>query len=106
MAITGTTFRLRKLGHLGIGGVAVLLIAAPIWLTFFDTLQKAYAPYKEAAHAYQIQPGLLIGRIPLSHDGEGRPGRTGLTFGAGEQIALTHFHTYNHGLVVTVRMPF
>ena len=51
-------------------------------------------------------PGLLIGRIPLSHDGEGRPGRTGLTFGAGEQIALTHFHTYNHGLVVTVRMPF
>jgi hypothetical protein len=51
-------------------------------------------------------PGLLIGRIPLSHDGEGKPGRRGLTFGAGEQIALTHFHTYNHGLVFTVRMPF
>jgi hypothetical protein len=51
-------------------------------------------------------PGLLIGRIPLSHDGEGRPGRLGLTFGAGEQIALTHFHTYNHGVVITVRMPF
>ena len=51
-------------------------------------------------------PGLLIGRIPLSHDGEGKPGRLGLTFGAGEQIALTHFHTYNHGLVFTVRMPF
>jgi len=29
-----------------------------------------------------------------------------LTFGAGEQIALTHFHTSNHNLVLTVRMPF
>jgi hypothetical protein len=51
-------------------------------------------------------PSLLIGRVPLSHDGEGRPGRLGLTFGAGDQIALTHFHTYNHGLVLTLRMPF
>jgi hypothetical protein len=51
-------------------------------------------------------PGLIIGRIPLSHDESGRPGRLGLTFGAGEQIALTHFHTYNHGLIVSVRLPF
>ncbi len=51
-------------------------------------------------------PGLLIGRVPLSHTPDGKPGRLGLTFGAGEQIALTKFHTYNHGLVITVRMPF
>ena len=51
-------------------------------------------------------PGLLIGRIPLSHDAEGKPGRLGLTFGAGDQIALTHFHTYNHGVIITARMPF
>lgn len=51
-------------------------------------------------------PGVVIGRVPLRHDAEGRPGRLGLTFGAGEQIALTHFHTYNHATVVTVRMPF
>jgi hypothetical protein len=44
-------------------------------------------------------PGVIIGRIPLHN-------RTGLTFGAGEQIALTHFHTYNHSLVLTVRFPF
>lgn len=50
-------------------------------------------------------PGLLIGRVPLAHSTEGTR-RPGLTFGAGEQIALTHFHTYNHGLVITVRMPF
>ena len=51
-------------------------------------------------------PGLIVGRIPLSHDESGKPGRLGLTFGAGEQIALTHFHTFNHGIVLTVRMPF
>ena len=59
--LTPTAFRIRKLAHVVIGGVALLLIATPIWLTFFEALQKAYVPYKEAAHAYQIQPGLLIG---------------------------------------------
>ncbi|MHB1698885.1 MAG: hypothetical protein ACYCSN_01920 [Acidobacteriaceae bacterium] len=51
-------------------------------------------------------PGLVIGRIPLTHDATGKPGRLGLTFGAGEQIALTRFHTYNHALIFTARMPF
>ena len=51
-------------------------------------------------------PGMVIGRIPLTHDAGGRSGRLGLTFGAGEQIALTHFHTSNHNLVLTVRLPF
>ena len=53
-----------------------------------------------------VTPGMIIGRIPLSHDASGKPGRLGLTFGAGEQIALTHFHTYNHATVLTVRLPF
>jgi len=44
-------------------------------------------------------PGIVIGRIPLHN-------RTGLTFGAGEQIALTHSHRYNHSLAVTLRIPF
>jgi hypothetical protein len=51
-------------------------------------------------------PGIVIGRVPLTHDATGRSGRLGLTFGAGEQIALTHFHTYNHSLVLTARLPF
>ncbi len=51
-------------------------------------------------------PGVVIGRIPLAHDATGQPGRLGLTFGAGEQIALTHFHLYNHGIVLTARVPF
>lgn len=51
-------------------------------------------------------PGLIIGRVPLTHNASGEPGRLGLTFGAGEQIALTHFRTYNHATVLTLRMPF
>jgi hypothetical protein len=59
--LTPTPLRSRKLLHLGVIGIALLLVTAPVWLTFFEALQKAYVPYKEAAHAYQIQPGLLIG---------------------------------------------
>lgn len=51
-------------------------------------------------------PGVIIGRIPLTHNAEGKPGRLGLTFGAGEQIAVTHFHSYDHALIFTARMPF
>jgi hypothetical protein len=51
-------------------------------------------------------PGIVIGRIPLAHNPDGTPGRLGLTFGAGDQIALTHFHTYNHAIVLTARVPF
>jgi hypothetical protein len=51
-------------------------------------------------------PGIILGRLSLTHDESGKPDRLGLTFGAGEQIAVTHFHTYNHGLILTARIPF
>jgi hypothetical protein len=46
-----------------------------------------------------LTPGLLIGRIPI-HD------RVGLTFGAGEQVAVTYHRNYNHNLILTARIPF
>ena len=46
-----------------------------------------------------ITPGLIIGRIPIRD-------RVGLTFGAGYQIAVTHHPAYNHGVVVSGRIPF
>jgi hypothetical protein len=51
-------------------------------------------------------PGVIIGRIPLKHNPDGSPKRLGATFGAGEQIAMTHFHTANHYTVLTFRIPF
>lgn len=46
-----------------------------------------------------VTPGLVLGRFRLA-------GRVGFTFGAGYQIATTHFHTTNHNAILTVRFPF
>jgi len=56
--------------------------------------------------AVYATPGIIFGRVPLTHNADGRPGRLGLTFGAGQQIALTHFNTFNHATVLTLRLPF
>ena len=53
-----------------------------------------------------LTPGLVFGRIPLSHDAGGAPGRRSLTLAAGDQIAVTHYRPYNHGLIISVRLPF
>jgi hypothetical protein len=53
------------------------------------------------ARSQPSPPGLIIGRIPRSHDTSGKPGRLGLTFGLGEQIAITPYHPDNHALVLT-----
>lgn len=46
-----------------------------------------------------LTPSLVIGRIPLHN-------RLGLTLGTGIQIAVTRFHTFNHNLIFTARLPF
>jgi hypothetical protein len=51
-------------------------------------------------------PGIIVGRIPLSHDASGKPKRLGLTFGLGQQIAVSHYHPNNHSTVITLRLPF
>jgi hypothetical protein len=32
--------------------------------------------------------------------------RLGLSVGAGEQIAVTRFHQYNHAKTLSIRLPF
>jgi hypothetical protein len=46
-----------------------------------------------------LSPGLVAGRFHLW-------GRLGLSIGAGEQIAVTHFHQFNHAKALSVRFPF
>lgn len=45
-----------------------------------------------------VTPG-LVGRWRLH-------GRVGLTLGAGMQIATSAYHSYDHGLIISARMPF
>ena len=57
--------------------------------------------------ASYVTVGVVIGRIPLVPHAQTVAGkRLGLAFGAGEQIAVTHFNTYNHETVLTARIPF
>ena len=46
-----------------------------------------------------LSPGLVAGRFHLWK-------RLGLSVGAGEQIAVTHFHLFNHARTLSVRFPF
>ena len=46
-----------------------------------------------------LTPGLILGRFK-------QHGRLAMAFGAGFQIATTHYHTYNHAVVFTFRFPF
>jgi len=46
-----------------------------------------------------LTPGIVVGRLPLW-------GRLGFTLGAGVQIAASHFHTSNHNLLISARLPF
>ncbi len=48
-------------------------------------------------------PGLMISKIKLVHD---PLNRLALVFGAGEQIAVSRFHSYNHALSFTTRIVF
>jgi hypothetical protein len=52
--------RLIRLATAAWAGVIFVLLGAPIWGTFLDTLKQAYTGYN-AVSAYQIQPSLLLG---------------------------------------------
>ena len=48
-----------------------------------------------------LTPGIVIGKCALHpRDAKSRPG---LAFGGGMQIATSHLHTFNHGLILTAR---
>lgn len=50
-----------------------------------------------------VSPGLVVSPLKLSSDPKNR---LGFIFGIGDQIATTHFHTYNHGLMLDARFIF
>jgi hypothetical protein len=50
-----------------------------------------------------LTPGLMVSRIKLTHDPKSR---LALVLGSGMQIATSHYHGYNHGLIFTGRITF
>lgn len=51
-----------------------------------------------------VTPGIIFSKFKLRPRDD--KSRLGIGFGAGEQIATSKFHTYNHGLVFTGRLVF
>lgn len=50
-----------------------------------------------------VSPGIMISKIKFSSESNNR---LALVFGAGEQIAVSHYHAYNHALSLTTRIVF
>jgi hypothetical protein len=50
-----------------------------------------------------VSLGLVVSPLKLTRD---PTSRLGFILGIGEQIATTHFHTYNHGLMLDARFVF
>jgi hypothetical protein len=50
-----------------------------------------------------LTPGMMVNKISLTRDPKSR---LAFIFGGGMQIAASHFHTYNHGLILTGRVSF
>lgn len=61
--------------------------------TFFHN-----GPFDGKAQIF-VTPGVVVGKFPIWR-------RLGATVGTGVQIATTHFHTYNHSWILTMRLPF
>jgi hypothetical protein len=51
-----------------------------------------------------VSPGIMFGKFKVQP--QDAKARTGFSFGVGEQIATSKFHTYNHALYFTGRLLF
>jgi hypothetical protein len=75
---------------------------------FWPELESNATFYKGGTNDGKMQefltPGLIVGKCAL-HPSDPKS-RSGLAIGAGMQIAASHFHTFNHGLVLTARWIF
>ncbi len=72
---------------------------------FWPELESNATFYKGGTNDGKTQefltPGFIIGRCAV-HPNDPKS-RAGLAFGGGMQIATSHFHSYNHALVLTAR---
>lgn len=75
---------------------------------FWPELESNATFFKGGTNDGKIQefltPGIIVGKCGL-HPGDPKS-RPGLAFGGGMQIATSHFHSYNHSLILTARWIF
>lgn len=59
-------------------------------------------PHNGMAQTF-LSPGFEVSKLQLTRD---ETSRLAVVFGVGEQIAVTHYHAYNHALSFTSRLVF
>ena len=84
----------------------VLQYHAPglVWVQVETNSTFYYGGSNDGKQQTFATPGVLVSRIPLN--GSGGVVHLTLTLAAGEQIALTHFNTYNHSPIFSARFRF
>jgi hypothetical protein len=74
---------------------------------FWPEIENNATYFHGGPHAGKTQdfvtPGLMLSKFKLERNPSNR---LSLTFGAGEQIAVSHYYGYNHGLIFTTRLAF
>lgn len=82
-----------------------LRIGRFVWLQDeFNSTVYAGGKYDGKLQAFNT-PGVVVSRIPLLRSTEG-DARLAITVGVGEQIALTHFHTFSRAPILSARLRF
>jgi hypothetical protein len=103
----GATFPVADIAKLGRvmawNTVAQYHIGRYFWPEIEDNASFFYAGPNDGRIQNFVTPGLMVSKIRFSSDSRSR---NALVFGGGMQIATTHFHTYNHGFVLTMRTIF
>ena len=86
------------------------------WNTAFqERVKKIFWPEVEVSATFNrggpndgknqcfVAPGFEVSKIKITSN---ESSRLAVVFGAGEQIAVTHYHAYNHALAFTSRLVF
>jgi len=78
-----------------------------VWKWFWPEVESNATFYRGGPNDGRVQnfvtPGMMVSKFKLEHAPRNR---LALVVGGGMQIATTHFHSYNHGLVISTRMLF
>lgn len=93
-----------KLGRVvGWNTVAQYHLGKFFWPEIEDNASFYHAGSNDGRIQNFVTPGLIFSKLKFHRDFRSHDA---LVFGGGMQIATSHFHTYNHGLVLTVRTLF
>jgi len=93
-----------KLGHLVVwNAVAQYHVSKYLWPEIENNATFYHGGPNHGRVQSFVTPGVMVSKFKLERDPRSR---LALVFGGGMQIATTHFHTYNHGLVLSTRMLF